>query len=180
MSDHEMLLEILEQNRRYEKQRKTERIVMAVIILALMIALILVGVRLSQTVQQLQANVDGINAAAQAVSDSFRQAGYENVGQALQDLHDTTEKVNAFLEALGENGLENIGQSIGAMNDAVEKLNGFFDALGENGAESIRQGVEALNSAVEKLNSFFSGLGESGIGQGVGNATDWLFGLFGG
>ena len=153
MSDHEILMELLEEKRRNEKQRKTQLIITIGVIAVLVIALVVVWAKLSVSIREVQTNIDRINMATQEITglfDGLKDAGYENAEQALKDLHDTTVKINEF-----------------------------FDAFGENGAESLEQGIEAMNSAVEKINGFFDSLSESGITQGVNDAKDWLLGLLG-
>ena len=153
MSDHEILMELLEEKRRNEKQRKIQLIFTVVGIAALIIVLAVIWAKLSASVREVQTNIDRINTATQEITglfDGLKDAGYENADQALKDLHDTTEKINEL-----------------------------YDAFGENGAEGQRQGIEAMNSAVEKINGFFDSLSESGITQGVNDAKDWFLGLLG-
>ena len=100
MTDHEILMELLEEKQRSEKQRKIQLIITIVIAAALVIALIYVNVQVSASIRQVQSNLEMVNTATQEITgffDGLKSAGYENAEDALKDLHDTTEKINELL-----------------------------------------------------------------------------------
>ena len=89
MTDHEILMELLEEKRRSEKQRKIQLIITIVIAAALVIALIYVNVQVSASIRQVQTNLEMVNTATQEITgffDGLKSAGYENAEDALKDL----------------------------------------------------------------------------------------------
>lgn len=131
MTDHEILLGLLEEKRRNDRQRMIERIIALVIIAALVIALIAINSKVTHAMQQIQSNIDRINTATQEITTffaGFKEAGYENVEQALEELHKATSKINTFFDAIGEHGMQNIEQGMDTLNDAKDWL---FNLFGE-------------------------------------------------
>ena len=103
MTDHEMLEELVAFKRRLQRERNLERILSAAVILVLVIALLVVGVKINARMQLLQENMDRVNQAAAELEDFFaglKSAGYENAADALADLKEATRTVNDFFDGL--------------------------------------------------------------------------------
>ena len=89
MSDHEILMELLQEKRRNEKQRKIQLIITAVVIAALIIALAVVWAKFSASMREVQTNIERINTATQEITglfDGLKDAGYENAEEALKKI----------------------------------------------------------------------------------------------
>ena len=107
MTDHEILLELLEEKRRSDRERKTERFVYCVILAVIVLVLIVIGLKINGAIRQVQTNIDRINEATQEITDFFsglKEAGYDNVEQALTDLHDATSRINGFFDVIFRSG----------------------------------------------------------------------------
>ena len=129
MTDHEILLELLEFKRNYERRRKIELIVHIVLIVILAAALIFAWVRISAMMNEVRANLDKVNSATQKVQDFFdglKKAGIEHPEQAIQDLHEATVRLNEFFDRVGEKGMESLEQGIDAVEGAKDWLSGLF------------------------------------------------------
>ena len=125
MSDHEILLELLEEKRRNDRQRLIERIITLTIIVALIVVLVLINAKFTHVMKQVQENIDRVNTATQEITTffaGFKAAGYESAEQALKDLHNATTKINTFFDLVGDN----VEQSTVALNDFKDWLVSHF------------------------------------------------------
>ena len=136
MNDHEILLELLEAKKKYERQRKIELIVTAVVVALLIIVLAVAWVKVSGMMRDVQARLDKLDEATQEVQtffDAVRDAGFDDPGETLKDLRGITEKLNQLFDIIGDNGLKNLEEGIEAIQEFRDMLD-QFGSLGSLGA----------------------------------------------
>lgn len=163
MSDHDILLELLEAKNRLERQRKIELIVAIVLILALAAGLFFAWARISATTQKVEESLVKVDAAmekVQGIFDALADAGIEDPGQAIRDLYDNTENVRNLFDEMKKAGFDNPAQVLQDLREASERLNELFDRISKAGMQGVEQGVEQGREAFE-------------------DARDWLAALFG-
>ena len=137
MSDHDILLELLEAKNRLERQRKIELIVAIVLILALAAGLFFAG-----------------EGAREALAD----AGIEDPGQAIRDLYDNTENVRNLFDEMKKAGFDNPAQVLQDLREASERLNELFDRISKAGMQGVEQGVEQGREAFEDARDWLAAL----------------------
>ena len=89
MSDHEILLELLESKQRLERQRKIELIIAVVLVAALAVALLFAWTKISETMDQAQetfVKVNQVTDEVHGIFDGLKEAGIDDPGQAIKDL----------------------------------------------------------------------------------------------
>ena len=163
MSDHDILLELLEAKNRLERQRKIELIVAIVLILALAAGLFFAWARISATTQKVEeilVKVDAAMEKVQGIFDALADAGIEDPGQAIRDLYDNTENVRKLFDEMKKAGFDNPAQVLQDLREAADRLNELFDRISKAGMQGVEQGVEQGREAFE-------------------DARDWLAALFG-
>ena len=156
MSDHEILLDLLAAKDRFERQRKIEQIVVAVLIVILAAALIFAWTKISGTMQKVEESLVHVNAATEKIQelyDGLKEAGLEDpgkeLGETLKELHDGAEKINEVYDQLGS-VKETVSEAIGqAVEQALEQ--GF----GQDIEEGVEQGMDALEGAKDWLAALF-------------------------
>ena len=163
MSDHDILLELLEAKNRLERQRKIELIVAIVLILALAAGLFFAWARISATTQKVEeilVKVDAAMEKVQGIFDALADTGIEDPGQAIRDLYDNTENVRTLFDEMKKAGFDNPAQVLQDLREAADRLNELFDRISKAGMQGVEQGVEQGREAFE-------------------DARDWLAALFG-
>ena len=168
MSDHEILMELLESKQKLERQRKIELIVAAVLVVILTVALCLAWAKISKTMDRAQetfVKVDQITEEVQGIFDALKEAGVDDPGQAIRDLYDDTEKIRNLFDELKKSGFDDPAQVLRDLREAAEKLNELFNRLSEMGLQDIGQGI---GQSIEQ-----------GVGQGVEQGKDALEGVMG-
>ena len=134
MTDHEMLMELLEYKRKVEQRRKIELIVRIVLIVILAVCLTVAWVKISATMREVHENMAKINAVTEKIqgfSDSLRSAGVEKPEEAVKSLIETSQKLNKLLDRIGEDGMQRLEQGLEAVDGARDWLTGLF---GDRGA----------------------------------------------
>ena len=171
MSDHEILLELLESKQRLERQRKIELIIAVVLVAALVVALFFAWTKISETMDQAQETFVKVNQIAdevQGIFDGLKEAGIDDPGQAIRDLYDDTERIRNLFDELKKSGFDDPAQILKDLREASERLNDLYDRLSEISLQGFGQNIE-------------QGI-EQGVEQGMDaldGAKDWLAGLFG-
>ena len=171
MSDHEILLELLESKQRLERQRKIELIVVVILVAALAVGLFFAWAKISETMDQAQETFVKVNQVAdevQGIFDGLKEAGIEDPGQTIKDFYDDTENIRNLFDELKKSGFDDPAQVLRDLREASERLNALYDRLSEMGLQGLGQNIE-------------QGI-EQGVEQGMdalGGAKDWLAGLFG-
>ena len=158
MNDHDILLELLEAKNRFERQRKIERIVAVVLILALAAALFFAWARISATTQKVEESLVKVDAAmekVQGIFDALADAGIEDPGQAIRDLYDNTENVRNLFDEMKKAGFDNPAQVLQDLREAAERLNELFDRISKAGMQGVEQGREAFEDARDWLAALF-------------------------
>ena len=169
MSDHEILMELLESKQKLERQRKIELIVAVVLIVALAAALFFAWTKASETMNQAQetfVKVNRITDEVQGIFDALKEAGIDDPGQAIKDLYDDTERIRNLFDELKKSGFDDPAQVLKDLREASEKLNELFDRLsemyrqgfGQNIEQSIEQGVEQGMNALDGAKDWLAGL----------------------
>ena len=171
MSDHDILMELLEAKNRLERQRKIELIVAAVLIVIFTVALILAWVKISATMREAKealAEVDQITEEIQGIFNGLKEAGIDDPGQAIKDLYDDTENIRNLFDELKESGFDDPAKVLRELREASERLNALYDRLSEMGLQGVGQSIEqGVEQGVEQGLEAFDG------------AKDWLFSMFG-
>ena len=171
MSDHEILLELMESKQRLERQRKIELIIAVVLVAALAVALFFAWTKISETMDQAQETFVKVNQIAdevQGIFDGLKEAGIDDPGQAIRDLYDDTERIRNLFDELKKSGFDDPAQILKDLREASERLNDLYDRLSEISLQGFGQNIE-------------QGI-EQGVEQGMDaldGAKDWLAGLFG-
>ena len=169
MSDHEILMELLESKQKLERQRKIELIVAVVLIVALAAALFFAWTKVSETMNQAQetfVKVNRITDEVQGIFDALKEAGIDDPGQAIKDLYDDTERIRNLFDELKKSGFDDPAQVLKDLREASERLNELFDRLsemyrqgfGQNIEQSIEQGVEQGMNALDGAKDWLAGL----------------------
>ena len=158
MSDHDILLELLEAKNRLERQRKIELIVAVILIVALAVAMFFVWNRVSETMQAAQetfVKVNQVTDKIQGVFDALAEAGIEDPGQAIKDLYEDTENVRNLFDELKKAGFDNPAQVLQDLRDATAKLNELFDRISRASMHGVEQGREAFEDVRDWLAALF-------------------------
>ena len=160
MSDHEILLELLDAKNRLERQRKIELIVAVVLIAILAAALIFAWTKVSATMQKVEESLVNVNAATEKIQELYnglQEAGLENpgkeLGETLKELHDGAEKINEVYDQLS-NVKETVREAIQqAVQQTLEQ--GFGQSIEQGVEQGVEQGMDALESARDWLTALF-------------------------
>ena len=158
MSDHDILLELLEAKNKLERQRKIERIVAVVLIVALAAALFFAWGRISATTQKVEESLVKVDAAMekiQGIFDALAEAGIEDPGQAIKDLYDDTENIRNLFDELKQAGFDNPAQVLQDLREASERLNELFDRISQASMQGVEQGREAFEDVKSWLAALF-------------------------
>ena len=158
MSDHDILLELMDAKNRLERQRIIERIVAVILIVALAAALIFAWGRISATTQKVEESLVKVDAAMekiQGIFDALAEAGIEDPGQAIKDLYEDTENVRNLFDELKKAGFDNPAQVLQDLRDATAKLNELFDRISRASMQGVEQGREAFEDVKGWLAALF-------------------------
>ena len=114
MSDHELLVELVREKRRADRERAVKTAV-ALAVLAVIVVLCVIYVpRIAQTVRQFQAVMDRLDQAA------------SKMNEAADEMRQASAQVQQFFGGLGEESLRAWQQSVEDVNQLLEGLKNMF------------------------------------------------------
>ena len=114
MSDHELLVELVREKRRADRERAVKTAV-ALAVLAVIVVLCVIYVpRIAQTVRQFQAVMDRLDQSA------------SRMNEAADEMRQASAQVQQFFGGLGEESLRAWQQSVEDVNQLLEGLKNMF------------------------------------------------------
>ena len=114
MSDHELLVELVREKRRADRERAVKTAV-ALAVLAVIVVLCVIYVpRIAQTVRQFQAVMDRLDQAE------------SKMNEAADEMRQASAQVQQFFGGLGEESLKTWQQSVEDVNQMLEGLKKVF------------------------------------------------------
>lgn len=157
MSDHEILLELIKDKRRNDRNRyikNTVRIIIAIAVIVLLIIVVPPVVRffrqLNETITQMQESIAQVTEVAEGVRTQ--------VEDSLAQIEDFTDEAKVMIEdSIGE--ISTTTEEIKAqVEDSLEEFSGLYDELKVSVDQIGTDGLESIKEAAEKLNALMDGL----------------------